>query len=316
MDDANIDDASAKDAGVSASATMIELTLAQRLHHPCGWLDLQLEATVAAGELIALFGPSGAGKTTILRMLAGLSKPQAGSIVVDGEVWFDSASGIDLPPQRRCVGLVFQDYALFPNLSVRENVAYATTPTERAWVDELLEMMQLSALQHRSPIMLSGGQKQRVALARAVARKPQLLLLDEPLAALDTALRLTLQDELATLHRRLQLRTIIVSHDLGEVFRLADHVWRLEDGRIVQSGSPAVVFCPPHSPGKLLLHAQVLGVDLAHAQSTASLLIGRDIVKVAADQQQAKSLRIGDVVMVTGDASGALRFCVEGDQAC
>lgn len=294
------------------AGSRIELLLQKRLHHPCGTLELQLEATVAAGEFIALFGPSGAGKTSILRMLAGLAQPDAGRIVVDGEVWFDSARRIDLAPQRRRIGLVFQDYALFPNLSVRDNIAYATRPNDRPWVDELLELMQLVALQHLRPGTLSGGQKQRVALARAVARKPALLLLDEPLAALDTSLRLQLQDDLALLHQRLALCTIMVSHDLGEVFRLADCVWRLENGRIAQSGAPASVFRQPRIAGRLALHGQVLAINKEEVVTVVSLLIGRDIVDVMGSDEDAAALKIGATVTLTGNTSGALHLCAGG----
>ncbi|MDZ4378071.1 MAG: ABC transporter ATP-binding protein, partial [Xanthomonadaceae bacterium] len=154
-----------------------------------------LDLAVAAGETVAIVGASGAGKSTLLRMLAGLSQPNSGRIVVDGEPWFDSAKKINLPPQQRAIGFVFQDYALFSNLTVRQNVAYAADKGQASWVVRLLAMTGLTELQDSLPARLSGGQKQRVALARALARKPKLLLLDEPLSALDGALRAQLQDE-------------------------------------------------------------------------------------------------------------------------
>jgi molybdate transport system ATP-binding protein len=287
---------------------MIEIDLARRLDRHDGALHLRLAQQADDGAFIALFGPSGAGKTSILRMLAGLARPDAGRIAVGGAVWFDAASGIDLPPQARSVGMVFQDYALFPNLSVRANVAYATTAADALWVDELLDMMHLRALQTQLPGSLSGGEKQRVALARAVARKPALLLLDEPLAALDAGLRQQLQDDLAALHRRLRLTTVMVTHDIGEVFRLADQVWRLQDGALVQTGSPASVFLQQRVAGNLALRAQVLSLQREEVVTIVSLLIGQEIVDVIAADDEAAQLRIGQTVVLSAKTFGALRF--------
>ena len=278
---------------------MIELTLSRRLDHPAGVLHLQLDQPVADGAFVALFGPSGAGKTSVLRMLAGLHRPDAGRIVVNGVVWFDAAASIDLPPQRRSVGMVFQDYALFPNLSVRANVGYGAGAGAGGWVDDLLAMMQLTGLQHQLPATLSGGQKQRVALARAVARKPALLLLDEPLAALDTGLRLQLQDDLARLHRQLGVTTVMVTHDIGEVFRLADVVWRLVDGRVDAAGTPAEVFLRPRQAGRLAMRAQVLSMRREEVVIIVSLLIGQEIVDIIAVDADVEGVRVGDTVLLS-----------------
>ena len=285
---------------------MIELELSRHLAHPSGILHLQLERRIDRQAFVAISGPSGAGKTSILRMLAGLDRPDSGRIVVDGVVWLDTARGIDLPPQRRSIGFVFQDFALFPNLSIRANVGYATGRDDRRWIDELLALMQLTELQDRLPGKLSGGQKQRVALARAVARRPILLLLDEPLSALDNALRAQLQDDLAMLHRRLKLTTLMVSHDLGEVFRLADTVWQLQSGRIVQAGSPASVFLLQRLAGRLALQAQILSLQREEVVTIVSLLIGQEIVDVIATDDEVAGLRVGDRVTVSAKSFGAL----------
>lgn len=271
-----------------------------------------LAQTIGDGEFIALFGPSGAGKTTLLRMLAGLTRPDRGRIVVDGAVWFDAAAGINLAPQARSVGVVFQDYALFPNLSVRDNIGYAVARADRAWVDELLTLMQLDGLQQQRPAVLSGGQKQRVALARAVARKPRLLLLDEPLAALDYRLRARLQDDLLLLHRRLGVTTLMASHDIGEVFRLADRVWRLEQGCVVQTGTPSELFLAQRLAGRLALRAQVLALRREEVVTIVSLLVGQDIVDVIAADDEAALLQVGDTVMLSAKTFGALRFDTPG----
>ena len=291
---------------------MIEIDLARRLNHPSGAFDLQLAQQIPDGAFVALFGPSGAGKTTLLRMLAGLQRPDAGRIVADGVVWFDAATGIDLPPQRRSIGVVFQDYALFPNLSVRANVAYGAAENAATWVDALLAMMQLTGFQHQLPATLSGGQKQRVALARAVARKPILLLLDEPLAALDTALRLQLQDDLAQLHRQLGVRTLMVTHDIGEVFRLADVVWRLAAGRVDAVGTPTEVFLRGRATGRLGMRAQVLSIQREEVVIIVSLLIGQEIVDIIAVEADVEGMRVGDRVLLSPKGFDAICSATPG----
>jgi molybdate transport system ATP-binding protein len=287
---------------------VIEIALTKSLESASGPLRLEIDTRIDKGSFVTLFGPSGAGKTTILRMLAGLTNPDNGKIVVDGQTWFDAAQRINLPPQKRAIGFVFQDYALFPNLNVRENVAYAVEKNETRWIDELLDLTGLAALQGRLPATLSGGQKQRVALARAIARKPALLLLDEPLSALDLALRSQLQDELASLHQRFGLTTVLVSHDLGEVFRLSQRVLRLEGGRILQSGTPAEVFLHRRLSGKLNLHAQVLAIRHEEVVHVVSLLVGQDIIDIIASDDEVAGLREGDRVSVSAKAISPFLF--------
>ncbi|RJF95168.1 ABC transporter ATP-binding protein [Noviherbaspirillum saxi] len=290
---------------------MIDITLAHTLHGAGGSWQLSIETRIASGSFAALFGPSGAGKTTILRMLAGLARPASGRIVVDDTIWFDSAAGINLPPQKRSIGFLFQDYALFPNLSVRGNIAYALDRRDDAWVDELLALTGLTQLAARLPATLSGGQKQRVALARAVARRPRLLLLDEPLSALDMRLRAELQDELAALHRRFGLTTLLVSHDIGEVFKLAQHVMQLEAGRILASGSPAEVFLQNRLSGQLNLRAQVLAVRQEEVVHIVTLLVGQEILEVLVSDDEAALLKPGDHVAMSAKTLSPYLFKVD-----
>jgi molybdate transport system ATP-binding protein len=280
-------------------ADVIDIALNKLLHSASGPLQLDVQTTIDGGSFVTLFGPSGAGKTSILRMLAGLADPDGGRITVNGATWFDSDQRINLPPQKRSIGFVFQDYALFPNLSVRENVAYAANRNETAWVDELLDLASLAPLQDRLPGTLSGGQKQRVALARAIARKPAILLLDEPLSALDIELRSQLQDDLARLHQRFGLTTLLVSHDVGEVFKLSQRVLRLEGGRIIQSGTPTEVFLQRRLAGKLNMHAQVLAIRREEVVHIVSLLVGQDIVEVIATDDDVEGLRPGNNVSLS-----------------
>lgn len=203
---------------------------------------LKVDLEVANNELLCLFGHSGAGKTTLLRILAGLFKPDRGFISFNGEVWYDSDKKINLPPQQRNVGYMFQDYALFPNMTVRRNIEFAQKVRNAEEVDSLLAHFGLEALQKQYPAKLSGGQRQRVALARALAAKPNLLLLDEPLSALDYEMRLNLQDEILKAHKLLNSQTILVSHDKEEVHKLADTVVMLRNGTIINQGKPVAVF--------------------------------------------------------------------------
>ncbi|WP_054286004.1 ABC transporter ATP-binding protein [Gulbenkiania mobilis] len=264
---------------------------------------LDHSANLAPGSFTALTGGSGAGKTTLLRLLAGLETADDGYLEVDGERWIDGRRQI--PPQRRSVGMVFQDYALFPHLTVRGNIAYAVPGGERARVDALLELTALTALADRRPAQLSGGQKQRVALARALARRPRLLLLDEPLSALDPALRHQLQDELAALHRRYGLTTLLVSHDLPEVFRLADRVIRLEHGRETACGTPAQVFLDKQGgDGRCLISGQVLAHEESAGLTWLTVLAGGDIVRLPMASRLARAYPPGRPITLE---AGALR---------
>ncbi len=197
-----------------------------------GASDLRIQVEITTGSLTALVGPSGSGKTTLLRLLAGLETPHSGRIVVDENVWLDKVQSINLSPQQRSIGFVFQDTALFPNMTIRENIQYAAPNGQRAFVDELIEATGLAPFVNQKPIRLSGGQRQRVALARALVRRPQLLLLDEPFAALDAPASQTIREVLLKLHQTWGTTTLLVSHHEDDVKALADRVIGLVQGRI------------------------------------------------------------------------------------
>jgi molybdate transport system ATP-binding protein len=282
---------------------VIQIDLHKQLLTADGPLELAFQANIAEGEFVTLYGKSGAGKTTLLRMLAGLTDPDAGTLIVGDETWFDSTRGIHLAPQQRKIGFVFQDYALFPNMSVRANLEFALeNKHERTYVDELLALMELGTLAQRRPTELSGGQRQRVALARALARRPRILLLDEPLSAIDAETRLRLQDELLKLHRAFKLTTLLVSHDLGEVFKLSDRVLTLEQGRLVRQGKPLDVFGDLMVSGRVEFTGEVLAIERNDVVYAVSVLVGNRIVNVIATEEEIRELQIGDRVMLLSKA--------------
>jgi molybdate transport system ATP-binding protein len=201
----------------------------------------QLELTLRVEGCAALVGPSGAGKSSVLRAVAGLVRPPAGRIALDGEVWLDAEREVFLPPERRRVGLVFQEYALFPHLSVRANVAYGG----RGRADDLLERFGIADLASARPDELSGGERQRVAIARALAREPGVLLLDEPLSALDAHTKTQVRAELQGLLRELGIPVLLVTHDFEDAAALADTVGVLVEGQLRQLGSPAELVAHP-----------------------------------------------------------------------
>ena len=220
--------------------------------------SFHFELTLGPGGTTVLFGPSGSGKSTLLRMLSGLERPDRGVIAVDGVTWFDHAAQLDVSPQLRRIGYVTQESSLFPHLTVEGNTGFGVPSTERASrVTEVLGLMGIADLARRFPHELSGGQKQRVALARAVAARPRLLLLDEPLSALDAAARGALRLDLGRFLRSVSLPTILVTHDREEALALGDDVGIISDGRLVQHGPIAEVFSRPSSVDA----ARIVGVE-------------------------------------------------------
>lgn len=220
---------------------MLSIDIKHRMITAEGLAHLVVKTAIQPGELACLFGPSGVGKTTLLRLIAGLTTPDSGTIRFNDTVWFDSESEINLQTRHRNVGFMFQDYALFPHLSVANNIRFALAEKDTARLEELLDLFELKGLSQRKPHQLSGGQKQRVALARVLAFKPALLLLDEPLAALDNTLRTSLQDAILKAHTSLDATTLMVSHDILEVARLATSVISMEYDRVMRYDQPGDV---------------------------------------------------------------------------
>jgi molybdate transport system ATP-binding protein len=216
-----------------------------------GDLDLEVALSAEPGRCLALAGPSGAGKSTVLRAIAGLLRPDHGVVSCGAETWLDTARSIDVPPERRRCGFVFQDYALFEHLSAWQNVAYGLRSLPRSErrgrAEELLARFGLESRAEARPATLSGGERQRVALARALAREPAALLLDEPLAALDARTRAGAARELAGLPRDAEVPALLVTHDFGEAAILGDRVAIIDEGRVVQEGTPGELAAAPAS---------------------------------------------------------------------
>ncbi|KAB2940046.1 MAG: ABC transporter ATP-binding protein [Hyphomicrobium sp.] len=297
---------------------------------------IPLDVTLACrpGELLALIGPSGSGKSTVLRCIAGLYHPQAGRIVADSETWLDTDAGIDLSPQARSVGLVFQDYALFPHLSALDNVRLAmlrfTEPARSRLAAGLLARVHLKGLEARRPDQLSGGERQRVALARALARDPKVLLLDEPFSAVDRMTREALKEELAALHRSLDVPIVLVTHDLEEAQALADRICVLHGGKTLQIGAPDEVRLRPADARVARLMGQanlvpatvqdaghircgphtlaVASTNGARAGDRVSALLPPDCISLVASDAEAVNVMMGTVadVQPLGDLIGLI----------
>jgi ABC-type sulfate/molybdate transport systems, ATPase component len=278
---------------------MIRLNLKKTLLGSLGKFVLEIDFTIQENEFIAIYGKSGSGKTTILRMIAGLEKPEEGFIIFKDIVYFDSKKKIHLPPQKRNVGFVFQNYALFPNMTVLENLEYAAENHRKNQIEELLELLDLYQLKDRYPNALSGGQQQRVALARALVRNPKILLLDEPLSALDPFTRTRLQEEIRKIHKYYQLTTILVSHDKPEVFKLSDRVLILEDGKICNVGKPHEVFLNRRTSGKYSFIGTIIDIKTVDVIQIITIETKGEIIEVVSSEN---NFSVGEQVLVSSKA--------------
>ena len=265
--------------------------------------SFELRLTLDVDRTVALVGPSGAGKTTVLRIVAGLTRPRSGRVAVDHDVWVDGER--ELPPERRRVGLVFQEYALFPHMTVRQNVEYA----RRHAADDYLERFRIAHLAHARPGELSGGERQRVALARALAREPRVLLLDEPLGALDPHTRATVRGELRDRLRTAGLPTLLVTHDFADAAALADRVAVLDGGRLVQIGTPAELVAAPASP----FVASFAGGNVLHGKASAGAAGLTSVVLEDGSSIVSTDVAEGDVAVVIYPWDVALARGASGD---
>ncbi len=279
---------------------MLEIYIKHPMNSANGKVELNLKAEFKTQELSAIFGESGAGKTTLLKIVAGLITPKFGFIKMNEKIWLDTQKGINLAPQKRKIGFVFQDYALFPNMSVRENIAYAAVSKQK--VEELLELVNLKNLAKAYPKELSGGQAQRVALARALAREPELLLLDEPLSALDFKMRTFLQEELSKILTHFKATTLLVSHDLAEIYRLSHRILELKGGKIVKDANKEE-FSNSNISAKLRLNAVLLDIKNSDIMVILTLLLNNELIKITLSEREFlksyKNLKTGDTLQLS-----------------
>ncbi|MGG7048637.1 MULTISPECIES: ABC transporter ATP-binding protein [unclassified Campylobacter] len=282
---------------------MIDIDIKKRLNGANGEFILDVKMQILKGEFVCIYGKSGSGKTTLLRILAGFETPESGKILAFNKSFFDTQKHINLTPQSRNVGFLFQDYALFENMNVYKNLLFAKN--DKKFADELLEMMQISALKNARIAELSGGQKQRVALARAIMRRPEILLLDEPLSALDNAMREHLQGFLLALHEKFKMSIILVSHDVSEIYKLCSKVFVLENGTITDIATPKEIFLKQSGSKKLAFNAKVLEILHRDAAWIALVLVQNQLCRVVLSENEARNLSQGDDALLSVKAFGA-----------
>ena len=276
---------------------MIKIDISKKLHGANGEMDLKINLEIKQGEFVALAGLSGSGKTTLLRILAGLEDAK-GTLEIDNNIWLNEK--FCLASQKREIGFVFQDYALFPNFSVLDNLLYVNKDKELA--NYLLKMTELEELKNRFPQTLSGGQKQRVSLCRALMNRPKILLMDEPLSALDSTMRTKLQNEILTLHKEFNTTTIMVSHDPSEIYRLANRVVILNFGGIINDGTPKDILLKTKGSQKFSFEGELLDIVKVDVIHIAIVSIGQQLVEVVVSKEEVKNLKIGQKVSLSTKA--------------
>lgn len=286
---------------------MIEIDIKKSLFGASGKTLLQINTKIESQSFVSIFGKSGAGKTTLLRIIAGLERADCGKIIVDNEVWFDK--GVNLPPQKRKIGFVFQDYALFPHFSVYQNLAFGIkdSKNKKEKIRSILATMGLEALSTKLPRHLSGGQRQRVALARALVCDAKILMLDEPLSAIDNEMRLSLQDEILRLHKDFGLTTILVSHDISEIFKLSSRILHIKNGVIISDGDINSVFGADNISAKFNFTAKIIDIEPQGIIFVVKILVNNKISTITLGKE-AEGFKIGDEVLVASKAFNPMVF--------
>ena len=273
---------------------MIKIDIKKELNGSNGNMNLEINLEIEEGEFIAISGKSGSGKTTFLRILAGLEE-SAGEIIIGNKIWLNHKKF--LPPQKRKIGFVFQDYALFSNMNVEENLLFVNKDKNLA--NRLLDITELSNMKKRLPHSLSGGQKQRVSLCRALMNKPKLLLLDEPLSALDPVMRTKLQNDISLLHKEFNLTTMMISHDYSEIYKLSNRVIEIENGKIINNGNAKDILVESNK-NKLSFEGEVVDIIEIDKVKTAIISIGQQLIELILEEKS-KDLKIGQRIRIDTD---------------
>ena len=270
--------------------------------------QIAYEFCIDTNQLITVVGSSGCGKSTLLRMLAGLTDPTQGKIEIEGQTWYSSEEKINIPTQQRDIGFVFQNYSLFPNMTVHDNFRYVCKehlfsrkikPQDNKRIDDIIELLELGEVLHAYPATLSGGQQQRVALGRAIIGKPKLLLLDEPLSALDAEMRAKLQKEILKIQNYYDITTILVSHSLQEIFLLSDTVVVVKNGHIKDIGKPMDVLFDTSMSNKISLTGEILSIDNVDTMQIAVVAVGNQVGSVVLGAESDNDIAIGDNVILS-----------------
>ncbi len=276
---------------------MIKIDINKEIYAPNMNMSLNIKLNIKQDSFLAISGESGSGKTTFLRILAGLEKAK-GEIIVGDEVWLKDK--FSLPAQKRDIGFVFQDYALFPNMTVMQNILFIKN--DKTLANHLLKITKLDEYKERYPHTLSGGQQQRVALVRAFINKPKLILMDEPLSALDPVMRNKLQQEIISLKKEFQTTIFMVSHDPSEIYKLANQVMVLDKAEVVSFGKPKDILLKTSGSQKLSFEGELLDIVKVDVVYIAIVAIGQQIVEVVLSENETKNLKIGNKVRVSTKA--------------
>ena len=268
---------------------MIKIDINKQLYGANGVMNLNIDIEISKGEFLAISGKSGSGKTTFLRILAGLEKAN-GVIQIDNNIWLNQDK--ILAPQQREIGFVFQDYALFENMTIQDNLLFVNN--DKTLADHLLKITELTNLKNRLPNSLSGGQKQRVSLARAFMNKPQLVLMDEPLSALDPSMRAKLQDEILFLHKEFNTTIIMVSHDPSEIYKLSTRAIVLEDGKIIKDSNNKDILLKTNTKDSFSFEVEIL--DIIKNNNIAIVTANKQIFQIKLSSEDITKLSIGDTI--------------------
>lgn len=281
---------------------MVKIDIEKKLNMAEGWQSLAVNLNLKPQEFMTIFGKSGAGKTTLLRMIAGLSSPDKGLIQTTDQIWFCSSQKRHVPVQKRNIGFVFQNLALFPNMTILENLQYAAGKNlDKPYLKKLLQITELTNMSHRKPQFLSGGQQQRVALIRALARKPNLLLLDEPFSSLDIPMRRQLRKELLDFHHEFQLTTILVSHDIAEIGRVTNRLIEIKNGRQVEHEKIQVL-------NSKMLKGKIKKVTETKFGFVVEVLIEKEILRLPIAKITASQLKENAFVHISTDTRGGFQL--------
>lgn len=280
---------------------MISVTIKKNLHGTDGRREFSFDLNVKSKSFTAVYGKSGVGKTSLLRMISGLLVPDSGTIKTGNTTWFDKSAGINIPTAKRNVAFVFQDLALFPNMTAVGNLKFAIHERQDAdLLKKVVQIMEIESFMDRNITSLSGGQKQRIALARAILQQPDILLLDEPLSAMDQALQFKLQRYILNAHKEFNLTTIMVSHNVSQIINMADQVIILDNGRVTKSGSPSEAFGRDKLSGKVQFSGEIISIDKEDVIEIATVLVGKDFIKVVITGKD--KLEVGDNVLISAKA--------------